>query len=97
MPDTLEATQKDAMISLFLFFCRTSSKCFKSTKPLSNSPILTTSHNASLNDTSLESGVFYASKSGITGQIVDQGTLFNDFHNVVYQNNARESIHRFIN
>ena len=50
-----------------------------------------------INDTSLESGVFYASKSGITGQIVDQGTLFNDFHNVVYQNNARESIRRFIN
>ncbi len=49
-----------------------------------------------INDTSLKSGVFYASKSGITGQIVDQGTLFEDFHNVVYQNNARESIHQFI-
>jgi len=50
-----------------------------------------------INDTSLKSGVFYGSKSGITGQIVDQGTLFNDFNDVVYQNNANESIHRFIN
>ncbi len=50
-----------------------------------------------INDVSLKSGVFYGSKSGITGQIVDQGTLFNDFNNVIYQNNANESIHRFIN
>jgi len=41
--------------------------------------------------------IFYASKSGITGQIVDQRTSFNDFNDAVYQNNANESIHRFIN
>ncbi len=45
----------------------------------------------------MSTAIFYASKSGITGQIVDQGTLFNEFNNVVYQNNANESIHRFIN
>lgn len=50
-----------------------------------------------INDTSLESGVFYASKTGITGQIIDQSSLFSDFKNAMYQNNARESIHQFIN
>ena len=49
-----------------------------------------------INNKSYETGVFYASKSGITGSIVDQGTIFYDFNNKIYQDNAYASIHKFM-
>lgn len=49
-----------------------------------------------LQDESYKSGVFYASKSGVTGPIVDQGTIFEDLNNKTYQDNTYEAIHRFI-
>jgi NAD(P)-dependent dehydrogenase (short-subunit alcohol dehydrogenase family) len=50
-----------------------------------------------LQDESYKSGVFYGSKSGVTGPIVDQGTIFDDLNNKIFQDNANEAIHRFIN
>ena len=50
-----------------------------------------------LNDEAYKSGVFYASKSKTTGPLVDQATLFTDLNNKVFQDNANEAIHRFIN
>jgi len=50
-----------------------------------------------LNDESYKSGVFYGSKKSVlTGPLVDQGTIFADFHNETFQDNANEAIHRFI-
>ncbi len=52
----------------------------------------------SINDDSLESGVFYASKENVlTGPIVDQSTIFSNLSNESFQNNANEAIRRFIN
>lgn len=49
------------------------------------------------NDT-YQSGVFYASKAKrLTGQVIDQSTIFPDLKNTRYQDNANEAIHRFIN
>lgn len=50
-----------------------------------------------LQDKSYKSGVFYGSKSGVTGPIVNQGTIFDDLNNKTFQDNANEAIHRFIN
>lgn len=47
-----------------------------------------------LND-SFKSGVFYASQSGLTGKLVEQGTLFADLNNEKFQDNARKAIDRF--
>ena len=49
-----------------------------------------------LQDESYKSGVFYASKSGVTGPIVDQETIFENLNNRTYQDNTYEAIHRFI-
>lgn len=49
-----------------------------------------------LNHASYKSGVFYASKKGMSGPVADQGTLFADLNNQVFQDNANEAIHRFI-
>jgi NAD(P)-dependent dehydrogenase (short-subunit alcohol dehydrogenase family) len=49
-----------------------------------------------LQDESYKSGIFYASKSGVTGPIVDQATIFDDLNNHSFQDNANEAIHRFI-
>ncbi|KXX69990.1 SDR family NAD(P)-dependent oxidoreductase [Flammeovirga sp. SJP92] len=52
----------------------------------------------SINNEKLESGVFYASKKNVlTGPLVDQSPYYNGFSNPVYQDNANEAIHRFIN
>lgn len=49
------------------------------------------------NDT-YKSGIFYASKAKrLTGQVIDQSTIFPDLSNTRYQDNANEAIHRFIN
>ncbi|MCG8575716.1 MAG: SDR family NAD(P)-dependent oxidoreductase [Flavobacteriales bacterium] len=46
---------------------------------------------------SLKSGNFYASKEGVlTGAVVDQGTIFSDLKNELYQDNANKAIHQFI-
>ncbi len=50
-----------------------------------------------INNESLKSGRFYASKEGVlTGQIVDQENIFADLGNEEYQDNANAAIHRFI-
>lgn len=50
-----------------------------------------------INNESLISGVFYASKAkSLVGPVIDQGTLFQDLKNTTFQDNANEAIHRFI-
>jgi len=49
-----------------------------------------------LNDPTYKSGVFYASKSGMAGSLVDQGTIFGDFNNKTFQDNANKAIRTFI-
>lgn len=50
-----------------------------------------------LNDETYKSGIFYASKAlTITGQLVDQATIFGDLNNEAFQDNANEAIHSFI-
>ncbi|MEM7030967.1 MAG: SDR family NAD(P)-dependent oxidoreductase [Chloroflexota bacterium] len=50
-----------------------------------------------LNDKSYKSGVFYASEAPtLTGPLVDQGTIFADLNNRLFQDNANKAIHRFI-
>ena len=45
-----------------------------------------------------ESGHFYASADGkVTGNVVDQSTIFPDLSNPNYQDNAAAAIHQFIN
>lgn len=48
-----------------------------------------------LND-NYKTGVFYASKSGLTGPIGEQASLFADLNNRVFQDNASAAIQRFI-
>ena len=50
-----------------------------------------------ISNESLKSGNFYASKEGVlTGAVVDQGTIFSDLKNELYQDNANKAIHQFI-
>lgn len=50
-----------------------------------------------INDDTFKSGVFYASKAQrLTGQLIDQGAIFSDLNNPVYQDNANAAIHRFV-
>lgn len=50
-----------------------------------------------INNTSLQSGVFYGSKEKVlTGPIIDQSLLFSDLKNETFQDNADYTIHRFI-
>ena len=49
-----------------------------------------------LKDTAYKSGTFYASAKGVTGPVVDQGTIFADLNDTTIQNNANEAIHRFL-
>ncbi len=50
-----------------------------------------------INDTSYESGVFYASKENtLTGPVVDQSTIFSDLKNERFQDNAYKAVHRFV-
>ncbi|TDF42245.1 SDR family NAD(P)-dependent oxidoreductase [Alteromonadaceae bacterium M269] len=46
---------------------------------------------------SFKSGVFYASRSGLTGPVMEQSQLFADLSNETFQDNAREAIEGFIN
>jgi Dehydrogenases with different specificities (related to short-chain alcohol dehydrogenases) len=51
-----------------------------------------------LNNPNFKSGEFYASKEGkVTGDLVEQGTIFPDLKNISYQDNAYEALHSFIN
>ncbi len=49
-----------------------------------------------LYDEAYKSGVFYASKKGVTGPVIDQGELFADLHDERIQDNAHEAIRGFI-
>ncbi len=50
-----------------------------------------------INNVSVKSGVFYASKEKLlTGPVIDQSTIFADLNNTVYQDNVNAAIHRFI-
>lgn len=52
----------------------------------------------SINDPSLRSGGFYASKESVlTGPLVEQEGMFSDLTNERYQDNASAAIHQFIN
>jgi NAD(P)-dependent dehydrogenase (short-subunit alcohol dehydrogenase family) len=51
-----------------------------------------------INNESLESGVFYASKAKkLVGPVIDQSSIFPDLNNATYQDNANAAIHRFVN
>lgn len=51
-----------------------------------------------VSDEQYQSGVFYASKQGkLSGDMVDQSSFFTDLNNTVFQDNANEAIHHFIN
>ncbi|MBD80904.1 MAG: short-chain dehydrogenase [Crocinitomicaceae bacterium] len=50
-----------------------------------------------ISDNKYESGKFYASKKKTTGEVADQISWFPDLNNTMYQDNAYEAIHRFIN
>lgn len=50
-----------------------------------------------INNKSLESGAFYASKKNVlTGSIVEQSSIFPDLKNKSYQDNAYEAIYNFV-
>ena len=52
---------------------------------------------AALDDTTLKSGVFYASKAdALTGPVVDQSTIMPELANTAYQDHADEAVHRFV-
>lgn len=51
---------------------------------------------ALVDSNSYKSGVFYASKKGLTGEVAEQGQLFADLNNQVFQDNAKAAIQRFI-
>ena len=42
------------------------------------------------------SGGFYASKKGLTGSVGEQGVMFSEFNNEVFQDNAYQAIQNFI-
>ena len=51
-----------------------------------------------INNESLTSGVFYASKAkSLVGPVIDQGSIFPDLNNASYQDNANAAIQRFVN
>ncbi len=47
-------------------------------------------------DKAYKSGIFYASKKGVTGPVVDQATIFADLNDTKIQDNATAAIHSFI-
>lgn len=50
-----------------------------------------------INNPMFKSGVFYASKENIlTGQVIDQSTIWKDLDNPLYQKNADIAIHSFV-
>jgi NAD(P)-dependent dehydrogenase (short-subunit alcohol dehydrogenase family) len=50
-----------------------------------------------LDDDTLRSGAFYASKADtLTGPVIDQSEIFPDLANLEYQDNANEAVHRFL-
>ncbi|MCK5701840.1 MAG: hypothetical protein KAI29_11830, partial [Cyclobacteriaceae bacterium] len=51
-----------------------------------------------INNESLTSGVFYASKAKkLVGPVIDQSSIFPDLNNATYQDNANAAIQRFVN
>lgn len=47
-------------------------------------------------DDSYRSGAFFASNSGMIGPVVEQGPIYPDLENTLFQDNANEALHRFI-
>jgi NAD(P)-dependent dehydrogenase (short-subunit alcohol dehydrogenase family) len=52
---------------------------------------------AMLDENSYHSGIFYASKKGTSGEVVDQATLMPQLQDEEYQKNANAAIHKFVN
>mmetsp|Transcript_10530 Transcript_10530/g.31033 ORF Transcript_10530/g.31033 Transcript_10530/m.31033 type:complete len:89 (-) Transcript_10530:46-312(-) len=52
---------------------------------------------ALLDHATYQSGVFYGSKKGLSGELSDQAEFLNYFANEAFQDNANEAIHKFIN
>ena len=52
---------------------------------------------ALLDHSTYQSGVFYGSKEGLSGEVCDQAELLSYFGNETFQDNANEAIHKFIN
>ena len=48
------------------------------------------------NNSEYQSGGFYASKKGLTGEICEQSTLFRDLQNTHFQDNAYDALKRFM-
>ncbi|MEM9078748.1 MAG: SDR family NAD(P)-dependent oxidoreductase [Bacteroidota bacterium] len=50
-----------------------------------------------INNPKFESGVFYGSKQNVlTGQLINQGSIWKDLDNQTFQNNADRAIHTFV-
>jgi hypothetical protein len=47
-------------------------------------------------DDSYQSGIFYASRVGISGDIANQAQLLEGFNTISFQDNANQAIHKFI-
>jgi len=51
---------------------------------------------ALLDHSNYQSGIFYGSKKGLTGEVVDQTVFLEDFADERLQENANEALHKFI-
>lgn len=50
-----------------------------------------------LNNPDFKSGEFYASREGkVTGDLIEQGSVFPEFKNIAFQDNVYEALHSFI-
>jgi len=52
---------------------------------------------ALLDHSTYQSGVFYGSKEGLSGELSDQAEFLNYFADEAFQDNANEAIHKFVN
>jgi len=52
---------------------------------------------ALLEHSTYQSGVFYGSKKGLSGELSDQAEFLDYFANEAFQDNANEAIHKFVN
>ncbi len=51
---------------------------------------------ALLEHSTYNSGVFYGSRKGLSGEVIDQADFLSYFSNEIFQDNANEAIHKFI-
>jgi hypothetical protein len=45
---------------------------------------------------SYKGGAFFASKSGMTGPVIEQGPIYPDLKNVLFQDDANEALDKFV-